>query len=39
LDETVSTVTGIEGQWGSGKTSLLNLLTEHLKAQITGDVI
>lgn len=26
LDENVNTVIGIEGQWGSGKTSLLNLL-------------
>lgn len=34
LDENVSTVIGIEGQWGSGKTSLLNLLTEHLKTQV-----
>lgn len=34
LDENVSTVIGIEGQWGSGKTSLLNLLTEQLKAQV-----
>ena len=34
LDENVSTVIGIEGQWGSGKTSLLNLLTDQLKAQV-----
>ncbi|MDN0134295.1 P-loop NTPase fold protein [Klebsiella pneumoniae] len=34
LDENVSTVIGIEGQWGSGKTSLLNLLTDKLKAQV-----
>lgn len=34
LDENVSTVIGIEGQWGSGKTSLLNLLTAHLKTQV-----
>lgn len=34
LDENVSTVIGIEGQWGSGKTSLLNLLTEQLKSQV-----
>ncbi|MEI9539924.1 P-loop NTPase fold protein [Enterobacter cancerogenus] len=34
LDENVSTVIGIEGQWGSGKTSLLNLLTEQLKTQV-----
>lgn len=34
LDENVSTVIGIEGQWGSGKTSLLNLLTDHLKTQV-----
>ncbi|HCM9091649.1 TPA: pilA-like protein [Enterobacter kobei] len=34
LDENVSTVIGIEGQWGSGKTSLLNLLTEQLKNQV-----
>lgn len=26
LDENISTVIGIEGRWGSGKTSLLNLL-------------
>lgn len=35
LDKNVSTVIGIEGQWGSGKTSLLNLLTEHLKTQVS----
>nr|ELA0209310.1 pilA-like protein [Klebsiella aerogenes]ELA0230413.1 pilA-like protein [Klebsiella aerogenes] len=34
LDENVSTVIGIEGQWGSGKTSLLNLLNEQLKTQV-----
>lgn len=34
LDKNVSTVIGIEGQWGSGKTSLLNLLTEQLKSQV-----
>ncbi|MDA8495785.1 MULTISPECIES: KAP family P-loop NTPase fold protein [Kluyvera] len=34
LDDNVSTVIGIEGQWGSGKTSLLNLLTAHLKTQV-----
>ncbi|MCV2510919.1 KAP family NTPase [Leclercia pneumoniae] len=34
LDENVSTVIGIEGQWGAGKTSLLNLLTDQLKAQV-----
>lgn len=34
LNENVSTVIGIEGQWGSGKTSLLNLLTDQLKAQV-----
>ncbi|MCW9490367.1 KAP family P-loop NTPase fold protein [Klebsiella michiganensis] len=34
LDENVSTVIGIEGQWGSGKTSLLNLLTDHLKSRV-----
>lgn len=34
LDENVSTVIGIEGQWGSGKTSLLNLLTAHLRIQV-----
>ncbi|MCS3464480.1 MULTISPECIES: P-loop NTPase fold protein [Citrobacter] len=28
-----SQVFGIEGKWGSGKTSLLNLLMEHLNAQ------
>ncbi|MEB5978535.1 P-loop NTPase fold protein [Enterobacter vonholyi] len=34
LDENVSTVIGIEGKWGAGKTSLLNLLTDHLKVQV-----
>lgn len=34
LDENISTVIGIEGKWGSGKTSLLNLLTDHLKTQV-----
>ena len=34
LDDNVSTVIGIEGQWGSGNTSLLNLLTAHLKTQV-----
>lgn len=34
LDENVSTVIGIEGQWGAGKTSLLNLLTEQLMTQV-----
>ncbi|EKK4083447.1 pilA-like protein [Cronobacter dublinensis] len=31
LDENISTVIGIEGKWGSGKTSLLNLLTARLR--------
>lgn len=31
LDRTISTVIGIEGQWGTGKTSLLNLLLKQMK--------
>lgn len=31
LDDRVSTVIGLEGAWGTGKTSLLNLLLCHLK--------
>lgn len=34
LDENISTVIGIEGKWGSGKTSLLNLLTDQLRKQV-----
>ncbi|EJV9473448.1 pilA-like protein [Cronobacter sakazakii] len=34
LDENISTVIGIEGKWGSGKTSLLNLLTDQLRQQV-----
>jgi hypothetical protein len=30
LNKNISTVIGIEGRWGAGKTSLLNLLMEHL---------
>lgn len=30
LNKNISTVIGIEGRWGVGKTSLLNLLMEHL---------
>ncbi|MGX9867202.1 P-loop NTPase fold protein [Enterobacter mori] len=30
LDKGSSQVFGIEGKWGSGKTSLLNLLMQHL---------
>ncbi|MEN4892351.1 KAP family P-loop NTPase fold protein [Erwinia billingiae] len=31
LDDNISTVIGIEGPWGSGKTSLLNLLLYRMK--------
>ncbi|MEI7152670.1 MULTISPECIES: KAP family P-loop NTPase fold protein [Pectobacterium] len=31
LDRTISTVIGIEGQWGTGKTSLLNLLLRQME--------
>lgn len=34
LDENISTVIGIEGKWGTGKTSLLNLLTDQLRLQV-----
>jgi len=30
MDRNISTVIGIEGKWGSGKTSLLNLLLEKM---------
>lgn len=33
LEKTSGTVIGIEGKWGSGKTSLLNLLLKHLDAE------
>ncbi|HGL4550118.1 KAP family P-loop NTPase fold protein [Klebsiella aerogenes] len=33
LSKDVSQVIGIEGRWGSGKTSLLNLLMQHLNAE------
>lgn len=35
LDKSISTVIGIEGEWGSGKSSLLHLLTAQLKSRIT----
>ncbi|WP_264979062.1 P-loop NTPase fold protein, partial [Klebsiella variicola] len=31
LDENISTVIGIEGRWGAGKTSLMYLLSTQLK--------
>lgn len=34
LDRNISTVIGIEGKWGSGKTSLLNLLLQEMKSQV-----
>lgn len=34
LDRRISTVIGIEGRWGSGKTSLLNLLLKQMKADV-----
>jgi hypothetical protein len=34
LDRNISTVIGIEGKWGTGKTSLLNLLLEEMKLQV-----
>lgn len=34
LDRTISTVIGIEGKWGSGKTSLLNLLLKVMKSRV-----
>ncbi len=37
LDDNISTVIGIEGQWGSGKTSLLHLLTEQLRLHVSQD--
>ncbi|MFG0647231.1 KAP family P-loop NTPase fold protein [Leclercia adecarboxylata] len=35
LDENISTVIGIEGKWGSGKSSLLNLLTAQLRPRVS----
>ncbi|GKW25246.1 phage T7 exclusion protein [Pectobacterium carotovorum subsp. carotovorum] len=32
LDKNVSTVIGIEGKWGTGKTSMLNLLLKQIQA-------
>ncbi|HHI2442714.1 TPA: P-loop NTPase fold protein [Enterobacter cloacae] len=34
LDRNISTVIGIEGKWGAGKTSLLNLLMETMIARV-----
>ncbi|RSK63160.1 hypothetical protein EJE24_22705 [Enterobacter huaxiensis] len=34
LDRRISTVIGIEGRWGSGKTSLLNLLLKQMKTDV-----
>lgn len=34
LDRQISTVIGIEGKWGSGKTSLLNLLLQEMLSQV-----
>lgn len=34
LDRRISTVIGIEGRWGSGKTSLLNLLLKQMKNDV-----
>lgn len=34
LDRQFSTVIGIEGKWGSGKTSLLNLLLQEMLSQV-----
>lgn len=34
LDRKISTVIGIEGKWGAGKTSLLNLLMGKLTSQV-----
>ncbi|WP_323644513.1 P-loop NTPase fold protein [Pectobacterium versatile] len=35
LDKNVSTVIGIEGKWGTGKTSMLNLLLKQIQACTT----
>lgn len=34
LGNRISTVIGIEGRWGSGKTSLLNLLLKQMKTDV-----
>ncbi|WP_238759672.1 P-loop NTPase fold protein [Klebsiella oxytoca] len=34
LARRISTVIGIEGRWGSGKTSLLNLLLKQMKTDV-----
>lgn len=34
LDENISTVIGIEGRWGSGKSSLMHLLSTQLRARV-----
>lgn len=34
LDDNISTVIGIEGRWGSGKSSLMQLLSTQLRARV-----